>query len=384
MDEATLLTRQLVQIDSSDPGAYETEIGDFIADWLKHNAPTATIEKEEVLPSRFNVRAVLQGEETHPALVYICHMDTVVLGDDWQKSKPLAGEFIDDRLYGRGACDMKSGLACAMLAFADMAKQVAAGRKLKHNFVLIASCDEEDYMRGVEQAIRSKWVDKTDWVLDGEPTNGKIRVAHKGRTWITVEVQGVTAHASTPEKGADAIAALAEIITRTRQEVQAFPKHETLGASTITFGMIKGGYRPYVVPDQAKVWIDLRLVPPLSTSRVLKAIRDVSQEIEKEINGIKVSITVDGDRPPIESDPNSPLLSVLKETVADVTSAPAQVGVFTGYTDTAVIAGKLDNHNCMSYGPGDLEVAHKPDEYVDRADIKRVAQVFKNLANKVL
>ncbi|GAF39789.1 acetylornithine deacetylase [Agrilactobacillus composti DSM 18527 = JCM 14202] len=148
--------------------------------------------------------------------------------------------------------------------------------------------------------------------------------------------------------------------------------------------MIKGGYRPYVVPDQAKVWIDLRLVPPLSTSRVLKAIRDVSQEIEKEINGIKVSITVDGDRPPIESDPNSPLLSVLKETVADVTAAPAQVGVFTGYTDTAVIAGKLDNHNCMSYGPGDLEVAHKPDEYVDRADIKRVAQVFKDLANKVL
>ncbi|WP_200868851.1 hypothetical protein [Agrilactobacillus composti] len=72
MDEATLLTRQLVQIDSSDPGAYETEIGDFIADWLKHNAPTAMIEKEEVLPSRFNVRAVLQGEETHPALVYIC------------------------------------------------------------------------------------------------------------------------------------------------------------------------------------------------------------------------------------------------------------------------------------------------------------------------
>lgn len=384
MDEVAHLTSQLVKIDSSDPGAYEGKISDFISDWLKQNAPTATVEKEEVLPDRYNVRAVLKGETAHPALVYICHMDTVVLGEDWQKSTPLAGELIGDRIYGRGACDMKSGLACAMTAFSEVAKAVAAGQKLKHDFVLITSADEEDYMRGVEKAIASKWVASDDLVLDGEPTNGEIRVAHKGRTWITLDVQGVTAHASTPEKGIDAIAALSQIITDTRHAIQKFPSHDKLGRSTITFGMVKGGYRPYVVPDHAKVWIDMRLVPPLSTAEVLDIFKKIIAQAKTDFPGLKVDMAIDGDRPPIEEDPNSPLLTAIKASVAEVTQKPAVVGVFTGYTDTAVIAGKLNNHNCMSYGPGNLEIAHKPDEYVDLKDITRCHGVMKDLAQRVL
>lgn len=385
MDEVARLTSQLVKIDSSDPGAYEGKIADFISDWLKTNAPTATVEKDLVLPDRYNVRAVLKGETAHPALVYICHMDTVVLGEaDWTVSNPLSGEVIEDRLYGRGSCDMKSGLACAMTAFAEVAKKVAAGQKLKHDFVLITSADEEDYMRGVEKAIESKWVASEDLVLDGEPTNGEIRVAHKGRTWITLDVQGITAHASTPEKGIDAIAALAQIITETRKAIQKFPAHAKLGKSTITFGMVKGGYRPYVVPDNAKVWIDMRLVPPLNTNEVLDIFNKVIDQAKADFPGLKVDMAIDGDRPPIEEDPNSPLLAAIKASVAKVTEKSAVVGVFTGYTDTAVIAGKLQNHNCMSYGPGNLELAHKPNEYVDLKDIMRCHGVMKDLAQRVL
>ncbi|MFD1670764.1 M20 family metallopeptidase [Agrilactobacillus yilanensis] len=384
MDEVTQLTSQLVKIDSSDPGAYEGEIADFISHWLQDNAPAAMVEKQEVLPNRYNVRAVLKGETPHPALVYICHMDTVVLGDDWQRSTPLAGEIIGQRLYGRGACDMKSGLACAMSAFAAMAQRVAAGETLKHDFVLITSADEEDYMRGVEKAIDAQWVNAQDLVLDGEPTNGEIRVAHKGRTWITLDVQGVTAHASTPEKGIDAIAAIAQLITKTKAAIQKFPAHPKLGKSTITFGMIQGGYRPYVVPDKAKVWIDMRLVPPLNTAEVLDIFKTIIAQTKTDFPGLKVDMVIDGDRPPIEEDPNSPLLAAITETVAEVTGKPAVVGVFTGYTDTAVIAGKLHNPNCMSYGPGDLELAHKPDEYVNLEDITRCHHVMVQLAEKVL
>lgn len=79
---------------------------------------------------------------------------------------------------------------------------------------------------------------------------------------------------------------------------------------------------------------------------------------------VACSYTVTGDRPAIERDPNSPLLAALKRAADDVTDADTTVGFFTGYTDTAVIAGKTGNRNCMSYGPGSLALAHKPDEYV--------------------
>lgn len=384
MDPVILLTSQLVKINSSDPGAYEGTIGDFVTKWLRVNAPTATIEQDAVLPQRYNIRAVLPGKIAHPALVYICHLDTVVLGSDWQKSTPLAGKINAERLYGRGACDMKSGLACALSAFAAIAKQVAAGKQLMRNLVLIATVDEEDYMRGVEQAIATNWVTATDWVLDGEPTNGQIRMAHKGRTWLKLTTQGITAHASTPEKGIDAVAALAAIITKARDAIAALPTHTKLGRSTITFGLIKGGYRPYVVPDHAQVWIDLRLVPPLNTQQVLTIFEQIIATTKQQYPGLNVELTIDGDRPPIEENPASPLLLNLKKAITAVTETTAQVGVFTGYTDTAVIAGQLNNHNCLSYGPGNLELAHKPDEYVDLADIARCYQVLLKLAEQNL
>lgn len=91
-----------------------------------------------------------------------------------------------------------------------------------------------------------------------------------------------------------------------------------------------------------------------------------------------------GDRPAIERDPGSPLLAALKRVTDDVTDADTTVGFFTGYTDTAVIAGKTGNRNCMSYGPGSLALAHKPDEYVPHADIVRCQNVLIALADNVL
>ncbi|MCL2323726.1 MAG: M20 family metallopeptidase [Oscillospiraceae bacterium] len=384
MDKVVSLTQDLVKIDSSDPGAYEFNMGDYVFKWLHKYASNANIEKEEVLDGRFNIRAVLKGKIAHPSIIFICHMDTVVLGEDWRKSTPLSGEIIDDKLYGRGSCDMKAGLAGALSAFADISLEVANGRQLKHDLIFIGTVDEEDFMRGVEKAIDSNWISDKDWVLDTEPTNGEIRMAHKGRAWFELTVNGVTAHASTPEQGADAIFAIAEVITRLKKEVSVFPHHEKLGNSSITFGMIEGGYRPYVVPDHAKVWIDLRLVPPLQTKNVLDIIRNITYDVEKSINGIKCEIKITGDRPPIEENPNSELLAALKEAALISTGTIAKVGVFPGYTDTAVIAGTLNNLNSMSYGPGKLELAHKPDENVDVCDITRCYNVLKTLIHRNL
>lgn len=372
------LTKKLIQLDSSNPGNYEGDICAYLESILPKEK--LLIKKKEVLPNRYNLMAELEGEIKTPALVFICHMDTVTLGENWTKN-PLGAEEIDGKIYGRGACDMKSGLACAVTTLLEMVRQ---DKKPKHSLRFIGTVDEEDFMRGVEQAIEDGWVHQEDWIMDTEPTNQQIQVAHKGRTWFEITIDGVTAHASTPWKGADANAGMAEVIREIRLAIQKTKKHYDLGSSTVTFGQIQGGYRPYVVPDHCKVWVDMRLVPPTDTKAAEEIVRNAIQKAEAEIAGIRGSYVITGDRPYIEKDETSYLLVKLKDAVGKVTGKEAKVSYFPGYTDTAVIAGKLHNKNCLSYGPGNLEVAHKPDEWVLIEDIKRCERVLKELASQMI
>lgn len=393
-DFAWRLAQELVRIDSSDPGAYEDEIERFVKalveaqlERLSHPVLHAVqIEELEVLPGRHNLMITVPGVSDEARLVYICHMDTVTLGDGWDANTPPLGAVVcNDRLYGRGACDMKGGLACAIAALVHTLERVAADGALpRRGFSLICSVDEEDFMRGSEAAIDAGWVGSREWVLDTEPTDGQIQVAHKGRTWFEIEMAGVTAHASQPWKGADAVAAMAEVVCSLRRAFAALPAHDELGPSTITFGQIEGGYRPYVVPDRAKVWVDMRLAPPTDTATAINMVEQTIAGAEAAVPGCRGSYTVTGDRPAIERDPNSSLLAALKRAADDVTDEDTTVGFFTGYTDTAVIAGKTGNRNCMSYGPGSLALAHKPNEYVPHADIVRCQNVLIALADNVL
>lgn len=379
---AEMLAKELIQIESTNPGACESAVGEFISRRLS-GLPGVTVKRQEVLPGRFNLMAELPGPEEEPALVWICHMDTVVVGEGWTRD-PFGAEEEHGLLYGRGACDMKSGLSCALSAFAKTAVAVAEGRKLCRRLVFIGSVDEEDFMRGSEAAIAAGWVRRQDWVLDTEPTDGQIQVAHKGRTWFEVTVTGCTAHASMPWKGADAIAGMAELIREIRLEVEALPHHEDLGWSTVTFGQITGGYRPYVVPDTCRVWIDMRLVPPTDTKAAEKIVKRAAEAAKKAVPGIRTDWKITGDRPYVEKHEGSPLLAALREADASVTGRMPVTGPFPGYTDTAVIAGILGCENCMSYGPGSLSMAHKPDEFVPLEDIWRCEAVMIRLAEKLV
>ena len=393
-DFAWRLAQELVRIDSSDPGAYEGEIEHFIKGLIEQqlaqlDSPVldaVQIAELEVLPGRRNLMVTVPGLSDEPRLVYICHMDTVTLGDGWDAGIPPLGAVVrDGKLHGRGACDMKGGLACAIAALVYTLERVAADGALpRRGFSLICSVDEEDFMRGSEAAIAAGWVGSREWVLDTEPTDGQIQVAHKGRTWFEIETTGVTAHASQPWKGADAVAAMAEAVCALRHAFTALPVHDELGPSTITFGQIEGGYRPYVVPDHAKVWVDMRLTPPTDTAAATRMVEQAIAGAEAAVPGCHGSYTVTGDRPAIERDPSSPLLAALKRAADDATDADTTVSFFTGYTDTAVIAGKTGNRNCMSYGPGSLALAHKPNEYVPHADIVRCQNVLIALVDNTL
>ena len=392
--DAWELTGQLVRIDSSNPGAYEHDIERFIRQLVEARVaamPDAlgrriAVEELEVLPDRRNLMVPVPGTGDEPRLVFICHMDTVTLGDGWADGTPPLGAAVRaGKLYGRGACDMKSGLACAISALFCLLDDVEArGALPRRGFSLICTVDEEDRMRGVEAAIDAGWVGSREWVLDCEPTDGQIQVAHKGRTWFELTMTGATAHASQPWQGADAIAAMAEAISEIRRAFTTLPAHDELGPATVTFGQITGGYQPYVVPDSCTVWIDMRLVPPTDTRAAKGIVERAIKAAERAVPGTRGSYLITGDRPAIERDPSSPLLATLADVVAAETGAAAHVGFFTGYTDTAVIAGTCANRTCLSYGPGSLALAHKPNEYVARDDVTRVERVLRGLVRATL
>lgn len=380
--DAVDLAASLVKIESTNPGACEGRIGEFIYHYLEKAGVRP--EKSLAAPGRFNVRAVLEGEVKHPALIFICHMDTVVKGDGWNV-EAFGGRIEEGRLWGRGACDMKSGLACALSVFAETADLVRrGGLKLSHSLVFIGTVDEEGDMRGVEQAILDKWITEKDWVVDMEPTDGRLQMSHKGRTWFELEVQGVTAHASMPEKGADAVAGMSAILTYIRSKISKCPVHPELGPSTVTFGQIQGGYSPYVVPDKCRATIDMRLVPPMNTKKAEEILRTAIEEGKQQVPGVTGSYRITGDRPWVETYLESTLLNELGEAVGEATGKLPKISAFPGYTDTAVIAGKLKNRECMSYGPGSLQQAHKPNEFVLTTEIERCQEVFRILVRNML
>lgn len=382
--KAAALTRQLVQIDSTNPGAGEKKMEDFLRFFAADlHSDQIMFQTDEVSPGRNNVMLTLPGKKDKPELVFICHMDTVPVGEGWDMD-PFSGEVDHGRIYGRGSCDMKSGFACALSAFRSAVEYSHDLRIPERTLKLIGTVDEEGDMTGVEQAVRAGWVSADSLILDTEPTNGEIQAAHKGRTWFEINVEGITAHASTPWKGADAIAAMAEVISSIRKEFLRLESHPQLGSSTVSFGRIRGGTQPYVVSDRCSVTVDMRLVPPYTSVYACDIVDRAARYAQKSIPKAKISYVITGDRPSVEKHEDSELLAQLRIADEKVTGRPAKEGPFNGYTDTAVIAGRLGNRNCMSYGPGNLELAHKPNEYVPIKDIERCEKVLTELVFQML
>ena len=403
LPEVLALLRRLIRTESTNPGAGEQSVAELAAEyigdcgvqlaWQPVPEPDASGAEHRTrrnliltLPADAPAAAASRdGGDAESALVLSAHMDTVVVGAGWSRD-PFGAELDEKsgRIYGRGACDMKAGLACALVALRHAAERRNAGEATRRMLRVVLTVDEEGDMRGAEALVRGGFVGANDHVLDLEPTDGALQMAHKGRLWLAVTVEGITAHASRPELGADAVAAAAACITALKSFVKQQPTHEILGSTTITFGRIEGGYQPYVVPDLCRFWVDMRLAPPLAEREVLCAFEEIKKEIEADMPGIRLTARVTGSRPYIEENRTSPLREALLDAAEAVTGQRPAVEPFPGYTDTAVFAGLTGNRNCMSYGPGSLAQAHKPDEFVSAEDVLRCRRVLDALIDKLI
>jgi len=200
------LVTALVSIDSVNPdlvpgGAGEAEIAAFVAGWLRDAG--LEVEVFDAAPGRPSVTGIARGRGGGASLMLNAHMDTVGVEG---MGRPFSPETRDGRLYGRGAYDMKGGLAACMLAAARLASEGLAG-----DVLVAAVADEEHSSIGMQSVLERR---RTDAAIVTEPTGLGVCIAHKGFVWAEIEVEGRAAHGSRPAEGRDAITRMAPVLTR--------------------------------------------------------------------------------------------------------------------------------------------------------------------------
>lgn len=368
------LTRELVRIPSENPPSTENGVGDFVQRWYDA-VPGVKVERHPVRPGRDNVVARLPSGTSAAAFVMLAHMDTVPVGDGWTRD-PFGGEIVDGRLYGRGSCDMKSGLAVAMAVLATAAR---SRRKPSRDIVVCATVDEEgSHMLGGNDLISRGVVQRDSLIVATEPTDLQVVVAHKGLVWMEVKTTGKLAHAGNPHVGVDAVRAAAEFVTRFHRAIAALPyRHAMLGPATVTFSHASGGIKTNVVPEHARLELDIRLPPPMSIAEVHELVDRSAREVEAEVRGCSVAFAqFNNERPPVESDPDSAFVRVMAEAARAVTGRSDVIAGFPAYTDASVAQARTGNRSAAVFGPGRLAQAHTVDEYVPVEHIEKAELIL--------
>ena len=269
------------------------------------------VRETAVRPGRNNLRITLAGGPG-PGLLLLGHTDVVPVGDGWTKD-PFGGAVEDGRIYGRGASDMKGGLACALTAMAAL-----RGAELSGPVELAALVDEEETGLGIGAYVESASA-RFLGCITAEPTDLQTVVGARGASYLRVEIRGTACHAGKPDDGANAIygaAAVVAEIERMHGELAQRP-HPLLGPATWSVGQISGGTSGSIVPAECVVIADRRLLPGESAPTVLADVRERVAGLRLRDRGLEVDVTMPMEMPAFETPADSPLAATVDAALGD-------------------------------------------------------------------
>ncbi|MBO9521555.1 MAG: M20 family metallopeptidase [Nocardioidaceae bacterium] len=369
-------TQSLVRIDSQNPGPLEAAC----ADWVEQRLLAADIkvQRQPVAEGRDNLVAVVPGNPDAPRLVLLAHLDTVPVGAGWTRD-PFGGEIADGRIYGRGTCDMKGGLALAINVLETLSKNPLPN---VGDVVLVATVDEEaPGMLGAHALVASGFLRPDDQVLAPEPTGMRLRIAQMGLRWITVRIHGRMAHAGRAHLGIDANHLLAEIVSRLKVTFAGMDVEDPLlGKPRFTCGTFTGGVATNVVPPTAEANLDLRIVPPMTIDDLELLVREHVDAVLAEHPGATADIEMLGAaRPPVRAAEDAKIVRLLRSSYQAHTGTELPSGGADGheaYTDASMVATLTGSSSCTVFGPGATDQAHTADEFVPLADLVLGTQVL--------
>lgn len=371
-------TTELVKLDSQNPGPLEGACLGWLHERLNGMGLEPTVQEVEV--GRNNLVVVIPGKGEAPRLVLSAHTDVVPVGPSWTVP-PFEALVKDGKLYGRGAADMKSGLAVG-LGVIEALTQAHAPRG---DVVLALTVDEEGpSMKGVHKLVEGGFVDGDDQVVALEPTGLHLRIAHMGLRWTRAVMHGRMAHAGRAHLGLDANHMMAEAVSLLKHKVATLPyEDELLGKPRFTCGTISGGVATNVVPGRCEAQFDLRLVPPMTTQEVDALVTDAFTQVTAEFQGGRFEVGALGvARPAVKAAEDAKIVQGLKSAYRAVIGQDLRSGGADGheaYTDAAMIAALTGSERCVAFGPGSSDVAHTADEFVPLDDIDTACRVMEEL-----
>ena len=380
--QAVSLTKELIAIPSENPTGDEFAMADRMEAFFRGIG--LEVAREPVAERRDNVTAEITGTSGGPALIFLNHMDTVPAGEGWSR-EPFRAAEEEGKIWGRGSCDMKGGIAASLAAMENLKRRIDGGAKVKGTVRCCMVVDEESgCMTGTEAAIANGHINADDIVISCEPTELTLVTAQKGAMWFELIFSGKSAHAAAPHMGADAIHAASHAVVALQESVAKLPYEDPLlGRCTMVTSIIEGGHKTNVVSEKCALQIDSRFVPPLQTADIQQIIHEKAAQACNRVSGVEFSLRATiADRPPVTADTDSAEARLIMETLEEILGARPEPSGVSYYSDAGMAAAQTGSRNCFLLGPGNIEQAHTPDEFIDIDSLMKAARVYGRLLEK--
>jgi acetylornithine deacetylase/succinyl-diaminopimelate desuccinylase family protein len=371
-DPAISLLCDLVAIDSVNPSlvrgaAGEAQIADAIDAHLR--ALGLDVARQEAAAGRPNVIGVLEGRERGRTLMFCGHIDTVGVAGMKSPFNPVIRE---NRLYGRGAQDMKGGVA-AMIDAARLARD----RGFRKGRLVIAAVVDEEYESIGADALVRDW--KADAAIVTEPTDLQIGVAHKGFAWASIATRGRAAHGSRPTEGRDAILRMGRVLGRLEQldrDLQSRAPHPLLGTGSLHASIIEGGRELSSYPDWCHLQLERRTVPGETAETFEHEMKSLLDELVRNDRELDASMSLLFSRPPYELPAEHELPRGLQTAAVAAGARSSTIGM-SFWTDAAILGDA--GMPSVLFGPGGAGL-HSLDEYVNVEDVLTCRDALASLA----
>ena len=370
------MTRRLVRTPSVNPvlekgGAGEERIARLVGGWLSGwGYATRTIE---VAPGRYNVVGRL-GAGSGPVLLLNGHLDTVGVGG---MTDPFSGSVRRGRLYGRGAADMKAGVACILATAARLASAEVSGE-----LVVALTADEEHASLGMEALVADGI--RADAAVVCEPTGLAVMPAHKGFLWIDAHVAGRAAHGSRADLGIDAITRAAHLLAAFEAEGKRLARdtgHPLLGPASVHAGTISGGSAPSVYPESCHVVFERRTLPGETAAKVMREAETVLAEARRCCRDLEARLEPGlfraASEVPAAAAPVQELLGACTRA-----GLPGEVAGMSAWVDACLL--NESGTPAVCFGPGSIAQAHAADEWVEVSEINTCADVLTDFCRRLV
>ena len=406
-DDLVALTRDLIRIPTvNPPGDVYTDCAEFLGRRLAARGFQVEYVRAEGAPGdsdrypRTNVVARIEGREPGPCVHFNGHIDVVPAGQGWTVD-PFEGVVKDGRVYGRGACDMKGGIAASIIAVEAI---LAEGIPFPGALEVSGTVDEESGgYGGVGHLATLGYFSRprVDHVIIPEPLNvDRVCIGHRGVWWAEIETKGRVAQGSMPFLGNCAVRHMGAVLHRIETELiprlaakrTAMPvvpegaRQSTLNINAIHGGQPEdhGGLPSPMVPDRCRMVIDRRYLIEEDPEEVKAEITGILEDLRRERPGFDYELREVLAFLPTLTDADAPVVRAVGAAIETVLGRPAAQVVSPGTYDQKHIARVGHLKDCIAYGPGILDLAHQPDEYVDIDDMIHSAQVMAMAALSLL